>query len=103
MRHAIYFAPIPGTIFHELGSRWLGRDAFTDEPCEQPQVDGIGVVTGDPRRYGFHATLKPPFALRDMVTPEALLRAARRPRVASGAVVRHQDDGRLRVRRARVP
>lgn len=75
MRHAIYFAPTPGTLFHDLGSRWIGRDAFTAETCEQPDLAGIGVVTGDPRRYGFHATLKPPFALRDTVNAEALLRA----------------------------
>ena len=75
MRHAIYFAPMPGTLFHTLGSRWLGRDAFTGETLEQPDLAGIGVVTGDPRRYGFHATLKPPFALRDTLAPEALLRA----------------------------
>lgn len=75
MRHAIYFAPTPDTLLHDLGSRWIGRDAFTDATCEQPDIAGIGVVTGDPRRYGFHATLKPPFAPRDTVTAEALLRA----------------------------
>ncbi|MCA3560314.1 MAG: DUF1045 domain-containing protein [Aestuariivirga sp.] len=75
IRHAIYFAPAPGTHLHELGSRWIGRDAFTGETREQPGVTGIGVVTGDPRRYGFHATLKPPFALRGTVTAEALPRA----------------------------
>lgn len=75
MRHAIYFAPAPGTALHMLGSHWLGRDAFTGETLEQPAVAGLAAVTGDSRRYGFHATLKPPFALRDMVEPEALLRA----------------------------
>lgn len=75
MRHAIYYAPSPGTMFHDLGSRWVGRDAFTGEACAQPDVSGITVVTGDPRRYGFHATLKPPFALRQAVNAEALLRA----------------------------
>ena len=76
MRHAIYFAPSPDSAFHALGSRWIGRDAFSGEILEQPDIAGIGVVTGDPRRYGFHATLKPPFALRDTLSPEALLRAA---------------------------
>lgn len=74
MRHAIYYAPSPGTEFHDLGSRWIGRDAFTGAACAQPDVTGIAVVTADPRRYGFHATLKPPFALRETVTAEALLR-----------------------------
>lgn len=76
MRHAIYFAPPAGSTLHALGSAWLGRDAFTGESLEQPEVNGIGIVTADPRRYGFHATLKPPFALRATLTVEALLRAA---------------------------
>ena len=75
MRHAIYFAPPPGTLFHSLGARWLGRDAFSGETLEQPAAAGLPAVTGDPRRYGFHATLKPPFALRETVRPDALLRA----------------------------
>ena len=75
MRYAIYFAPPSGTALHALGSRWLGRDAFTGEALEQPGVAGLSAVTGDPRRYGFHGTMKPPFALRDTVHPEALLRA----------------------------
>jgi len=75
MRHAIYFAPSPDTVLHALGSRWLGRDAFTGEALEQPSVTGLALVTGQPCRYGFHATMKPPFALRETVDPEALLRA----------------------------
>ena len=75
MRYAIYFAPQPGTDFHIVGSRWLGRDAFAGEAPEQPGVAGLTALTGEPRRYGFHATLKPPFTLRDTVHPEALLRA----------------------------
>lgn len=76
MRYAVYFAPPPGSPFHQLGSRWLGRDAFTGELLVQPSVVDIGRITDDPRRYGFHATLKPPFALFDTVAPESLLRAA---------------------------
>lgn len=75
MRHAIYYAPLRGSLFHDLGSRWVGRDAFTGAVCTHPDVTGIAVVTADPRRYGFHATLKPPFALRETVADEALLRA----------------------------
>jgi putative phosphonate metabolism protein len=64
MRYAIYFAPEPTSLLHDLGSRWLGRDAFTGEQRPQPSVAGIEAATAEPRRYGFHATLKPPFALR---------------------------------------
>jgi len=75
MRYAIYYAPMPGTALHRLGSTWLGRDAHTGEALVQPGVEGLQRLTGHPRRYGFHATLKPPFALRDGLAPEALMRA----------------------------
>lgn len=74
MRYAVYFAPPPNSPFHQVGSRWLGRDAFTGEPLAQPAVPGLPGLTGVPRRYGFHATLKPPFMLLDGVSPESLLR-----------------------------
>lgn len=75
MRYAIYFAPAPGTPLHQRGSAWLGRDAYTGEALAQPAVDGLRSLTADPRRYGFHATLKAPFALRDGIGPEPLMRA----------------------------
>ncbi len=74
MRYAIYFAPLPTTPLHALGSRWLGRDAHTGEKLAQPAVDGLAPLTRDPRRYGFHATLKAPFALREGIGEEALMR-----------------------------
>jgi putative phosphonate metabolism protein len=75
MRYAIYYAPMPGTPLHRRGSSWLGRDAHTGEALAQPEIEGLSRLTADPRRYGFHATLKPPFALREGITPEALMRA----------------------------
>ncbi|WP_445681754.1 DUF1045 domain-containing protein [Radicibacter daui] len=77
MRFALYAAPRPGEALHDAGSRWLGRDAALDTPLEQPQVQGIeaaqmAVMTAEPRRYGFHGTLKPPFALKEAETQEAL-------------------------------
>jgi len=75
MRYAIYYAPPPDSLLHELGSRWLGRDAWTGKPVDQPNVLGIGRLTMEPSRYGFHGTLKAPFRLRDDKTPEALAQA----------------------------
>ena len=75
MRYAVYFAPMPGTPLHQRASHWLGRDAHTGEALAQPDVEGLTQLTADPRRYGFHATLKAPFALRDGMEPEALMRA----------------------------
>ncbi len=63
MRYAIYHAPALGGTLHVLGSSWLGRDAFSGQPIRQPEVEGLPEVTAAPRRYGLHATLKPPFAL----------------------------------------
>ena len=69
-RYGIYFSPRPGALLYELGSRWLGRDVTTGEPVEPGLPDHLGrdewlQVTESPRRYGFHATLKPPFRLRE--------------------------------------
>lgn len=67
-RFAVYYAPAPGSGLDRFGSAWLGRDARTGEVLEQPAIEGLTperqrVITEDARRYGFHATLKPPFAL----------------------------------------
>ena len=69
-RYAIYFAPRPGSRHDQVGSRWLGRDALSGLRLAQPFVDGLApgrldALTAAPRRYGLHATLKPPFRLRD--------------------------------------
>lgn len=77
MRHAIYFAPEPESLLHRLGSQWLGRDAFSGEAMLQPALPGIGELTADARRYGFHATLKPPFALAAEVAGEELVFAVK--------------------------
>jgi putative phosphonate metabolism protein len=63
MRHAIYFTPPPGSPLHGLGSSWLGRDSVTGDILKQPDAS-LHEVTKEARRYGFHATLKPPFVLK---------------------------------------
>jgi putative phosphonate metabolism protein len=62
-RYALYYAPAPGTLFHALGSSWLGRDAWSGEASSPPAVEGLAELASEPRRYGFHATLKAPFAI----------------------------------------
>lgn len=79
-RYAIYFAPPPESRLWALGSRWLGRDAKTDKALPQPEVAGISQdrlrqITEAPRRYGFHATLKPPFHLAKGTSVEELISA----------------------------
>lgn len=72
-RYAVYFAPARGSLWQAFGSRWLGRDEFTGEALPQPlgaAPDHAG-LTAEPRRYGFHATLKAPF--RAACSPGELL------------------------------
>ncbi|MBY0335477.1 MAG: DUF1045 domain-containing protein [Acetobacteraceae bacterium] len=63
MRIALYWAPEPDDPLHKAGSAWLGRDAETGATLTQPAIPGhdIAELTADPRGYGLHATLKPPF------------------------------------------
>ncbi|SHI91856.1 putative phosphonate metabolism protein [Roseomonas rosea] len=64
-RAALYWAPPVDDPLHRLGSTWLGRDAETGATLVQPPLPGLDIaaLTGDPRGYGLHATLKPPFRL----------------------------------------
>lgn len=68
MRAAIFFTPPPDHPLTAAAAGWLGRDAWSDAELPQDSVRGFGMgeirdLTAFPRRYGFHATLKPPFRL----------------------------------------
>lgn len=78
-RVAVYAAPPPGSALHGFASAWLGRDAETGAAVEQPVIAGLAAdrllrITSSPRHYGFHATLKAPFAAADGITPEQVHR-----------------------------
>ena len=67
-RYAIYFAPDPGDPLGQFGSSWLGRDSIDGSARSQLYVNEIPAprlrdITASARHYGFHATLKAPFAL----------------------------------------
>ena len=71
-RFAVYYAPRPGA-FADRANAWLGWDPATGQPLPQPKVPGIAdaaAITADPRRYGFHGTIRAPFRLDDGVTPQ---------------------------------
>jgi putative phosphonate metabolism protein len=79
-RYAIYFASPPGSELDRFGADLLGYDAYTG--IERPFPQGIEKtvpdwrhLTQDPRKYGFHATLKAPFSLGHGKTANALLAA----------------------------
>lgn len=67
-RYAIYYAPPADSDLARFGVESLGYDAHDGK--EPPFPDELlrlapdwRDVTADPRKYGFHATLKAPFAL----------------------------------------
>lgn len=67
-RYAVYYAPSPGTLGWLAGSHWLGRCAAQLRPLPQLNIHGVAPedlqrLTAAPRRYGWHGTLKAPFAL----------------------------------------
>jgi putative phosphonate metabolism protein len=67
-RYAIYFVPMPDTDLHRFGSAVLGYDCHTGADVPFPadiEIDRAewATLTHEPRRYGFHATLKAPFYL----------------------------------------
>ncbi|MBW6399815.1 DUF1045 domain-containing protein [Roseomonas sp. HJA6] len=64
-RIALYWAPEESDALHGRASTWLGRDAVSGAALDQPGLPGLDIaeVTADPRSYGLHATLKPPFRL----------------------------------------
>jgi putative phosphonate metabolism protein len=67
-RYAIYFVPVADSPLYRFGAAALGYDCFTG--ADIPTFDTLPVdaaawrtMTDEPRRYGFHATLKAPFRL----------------------------------------
>jgi putative phosphonate metabolism protein len=64
-RYAIYYAAPRGSALDRFGAEHLGYDAWSGD--DLPFPEGLPAdwreLTGDPRKYGFHATLKAPFVL----------------------------------------
>ena len=77
-RYAIYWAPEPDEALGTFGRHWLGRDARTGQRLTPPETalapETVDEITSEPRRYGFHATLKPPFLLAANTTEDDLFR-----------------------------
>jgi Protein of unknown function (DUF1045) len=69
-RYALYLAPPPESALHRFGARVLGRDAHSGATVKCYAPAGYDpalwrAMTGEARRYGFHATLKAPFRLSE--------------------------------------
>jgi putative phosphonate metabolism protein len=79
-RYALYYAPAPRSELGRFGAHLLGYDAFSRKTLRFPvdieqALPDWGELTQDPRKYGFHATLKAPMVLADGRTEAELLAA----------------------------
>ncbi|NDV01324.1 DUF1045 domain-containing protein [Pseudoroseicyclus tamaricis] len=78
-RYALYYTPPPGPLA-AAGADWLGWSIDEGAARVQPALPlprPGEAITEAPRRYGFHATLKPPFRLAGGRQPEELEAGAR--------------------------
>ena len=109
-RYALYLAPPPDSDLWRFGCNVIGRDAKTGASCDGFALEGYPPnswrsMTNDPRRYGFHATLKAPFLLRlDLDVADLFDRVAELARKSSpfdagelGVGVVAGDEGRAFV------
>jgi len=98
-RYAVYYAPDADTPLWRFGCAALGYDAETGAEVAsfKPQsIAGLDwrATASEPRRYGFHATLKAPFYLIDGADESALIAAV----AALADDLRAAPLGPLRVR-----
>jgi hypothetical protein len=94
-RFAIYFSPDDGTqagnilttdaTWAQWATAWLGWDLVGGYHVPHPAMNGydltdcdVANATETPRKYGLHATIKPPFRLREDSDQTALASACRR-------------------------
>src|SRR5262249_19404197 len=70
MRVAIYYTPAEDHPLTCAAAQWFGRSPFAAAtPAASASLTGpvcrldMRALTAEPRRYGFHATLKAPFRL----------------------------------------
>lgn len=78
-RYAIYYAPEHGSRLDRFGAEHLGYDAYDGTDVPFPPETKLPAdwrqMTQDPRKYGFHATLKPPMALASGRSEDELIAA----------------------------
>lgn len=75
-RYAIYYAPAADDPLWAKAAEWLGSDALTGETFAGPVAgvsrDELFGRSVSARRYGFHATIKPPMPLKSGTTQAEL-------------------------------
>jgi putative phosphonate metabolism protein len=103
-RYAIYFVPPANSDLYRFGAVFLGSDCYTGDELGCPDDAGLdprewSELTREPRKYGFHATLKAPFHLLPSFTEAdltaELLRFAAIPRARPAIEPAIQSLGRF--------
>jgi putative phosphonate metabolism protein len=79
-RYAIYYTAARDSALDRFGAQLLGYDAWTGEELSFPDFAMQAApdweqLTQDPRKYGFHATLKAPMPLASGITETEFLAA----------------------------
>lgn len=92
-RYAIYYTPASGPLA-DFGAAWLGWDPVQGVKVQHPAIPGlprpIDEITETPRKYGLHATIKPPF--RPLAgTDESTLCTALETFCAGQPTIRHDS------------
>jgi len=71
-RYALYYAPPREAGWSRFATGWLGWDMEAGAEVAHPAVSGLPLpveeITETPRKYGVHATIKPPFRLAEGTT-----------------------------------
>jgi putative phosphonate metabolism protein len=81
IRYAIYFMPAPQSPLWRFGCSVLGYDADSGSMTDHPPANFFETefdhhYVSEPQKYGFHATLKAPFALAAGMNEQHLCEAA---------------------------
>jgi putative phosphonate metabolism protein len=79
-RYALYYAPRQDESLAREASQWLGWNPDGGRACRLTpalgyDTDRLAEITAEPRRYGFHGTLKPPMVLADGASEAEFLAA----------------------------
>jgi putative phosphonate metabolism protein len=82
-RYALYYAPRPEEALAVVANQWLQGTPGPGRTHLLPLSSGldprrVAAITAEPRRYGFHGTLKAPMALIDDVSETDFLAAVGR-------------------------
>lgn len=93
-RYAIYYVPAADTPLYRFGASVLGYDSYAGADCDVIEGANARIWPArvrEPRVYGFHATMKPPFRLAEGVDEADLQRtflafAAQHQSVAAGDI-----------------